>query len=44
MMSALLIIMMILAVRSVFLEGADAGVRFYLIPDFARMQEIGIEM
>lgn len=42
MMSALLIIMMILAVRSVFLEGADAGVRFYLIPDFARMQEIGI--
>ncbi len=42
MMSALLILMIVLAVHSVFLEGAGAGIRFYLIPDFGRMQELGI--
>ncbi len=42
MMSALFLIMIILAVRSVFLEGAGEGIRFYLIPDFQKMQEIGI--
>ncbi len=41
-MSVLLLIMVILAVRSVFLEGAGEGVRFYLIPDFQKMAEIGI--
>lgn len=42
MMSALLIIMVALAVHSVFLKGAGAGIRFYLVPDFAGMKEIGI--
>lgn len=42
MMSALLIIMVALAVHSVFLKGAAAGIRFYLVPDFAGMKEIGI--
>lgn len=42
MMSALLIIMVVLAIHSVFLEGAGEGIRFYLIPDFNKMAEIGI--
>lgn len=42
MMSALLVIMVVLAVHSVFLEGAGEGIRFYLIPDFQKMKEIGI--
>ncbi len=42
MMAALLLIMLILAVHSVFLEGAAAGIRFYLVPDFQRMVESGI--
>lgn len=42
MMSALLIIMIVLAVHSVFLDGAGEGIRFYLIPDFRKMKEIGI--
>ena len=42
MMSALLIIMIVLAVHSVFLDGAAEGIRFYLIPDFQKMKEIGI--
>ena len=42
MMSALLIIMVVLAVHSVFLKGAGEGISFYLVPDFARMKEIGI--
>lgn len=42
MMSALLLIMVVLAAHSVFLEGAAEGLRFYLVPDFARMAEQGI--
>lgn len=42
MMIALLMIMVVLAVRSIFLDGAGAGIRFYLIPDFNKMAEIGI--
>ena len=42
MMAALLIIMLVLAVHSVFLKGADAGIRFYLVPDFKKMQDSGI--
>ncbi len=42
MMLALLAIMVILAVNSVFLPGAEEGVKFYLIPDFGRMMDIGI--
>lgn len=42
MMVALLVIMIILAVNSVFLPGALEGVKFYLIPDLQRMKDIGI--
>ena len=42
MMSALLIIMVILAVHSVMMEGAGEGIRFYLIPDFQKMKEAGV--
>ncbi len=42
MMAALLLIMLVLAGHSVFLEGAGAGIRFYLVPDFQKMVESGI--
>lgn len=42
MMAALLVIMVALAFHSVFLEGAGAGIRFYLVPDFQRMVNNGI--
>ena len=42
MMTALLLIMIVLAVHSVMMKGAGAGIRFYLIPDFRQMAEIGI--
>lgn len=42
MMAALLLIMVVLALHSVFLEGAGAGIRFYLVPDFGKMAESGI--
>lgn len=42
MMAALLMIMVVLALHSVFLDGAGAGIRFYLIPDFQKMMEAGI--
>ena len=40
--SALLAVMVVLAIHSVFLEGAGAGIRFYLVPDFEKMVETGI--
>lgn len=42
MMTALLVLMVILAVHSVFLEGAGEGICFYLVPDFEKMAEAGI--
>ncbi|MDO5415783.1 MAG: sodium-dependent transporter [Lachnospiraceae bacterium] len=42
MMTALLLIMVVLAGHSFTLEGADAGIRFYLVPDFNKMLEQGI--
>ncbi len=42
MMICLLVLMVILAVRSVMMPGAMEGVKFYLIPDFNRMVEAGI--
>lgn len=42
MMTALLLIMIVLAIHSVMMKGAEAGIRFYLIPDFRQMAEIGI--
>lgn len=41
MMLALLTIMVVLAVNSILLKGAGEGLRFYLLPDFNRMMEIG---
>lgn len=42
MMTILIVLMLILAVNSVFLPGASKGVRFYLIPDFKLVWERGI--
>lgn len=42
MMIALLAIMVVLAVNSLFMPGAKEGLSFYLVPDFGRMQEIGV--
>ena len=42
MMIALIVIMMVLAVNSIFMEGGSEGLAFYLIPDFSRMAEVGI--
>ncbi|MDD5953324.1 MAG: sodium-dependent transporter [Oscillospiraceae bacterium] len=42
MMTALLLIMVVLAVHSVFLNGAGEGIQFYLVPNFSRMVEAGI--
>ena len=43
MMSALLIIMVLLAVHSIFLEGGSEGLEFYLLPSLSRMKEAGIQ-
>ena len=42
MMSALLIIMFILMIRVLTLPGAGEGLKFYLLPDFAKLKEAGI--
>ena len=42
MMIALLLIMVVLAVNSLFMSGAKEGLSFFLVPDFARMQEVGV--
>ena len=42
MMLALIVLMWVLALNSAFLEGGADGLKFYLIPDFGRMQEVGI--
>ena len=42
MMVGLLGLIVVLAVHSLLLPGAGAGVRFYLVPDFAAMVEEGI--
>ena len=41
-MSALLLLMVILAVHSVFLEGAGAGIRYYLVPSLQTIEDKGI--
>ena len=41
MMSCLFLIMIVLCVRSVTLDGAVDGLKFYLIPDFSKMFENG---
>ncbi|MGN0498320.1 MAG: sodium-dependent transporter [Acutalibacteraceae bacterium] len=42
MMIALLAIMVVLAVHSIFIDGGDKGLAFYLLPDFKRMADAGI--
>lgn len=42
MMIALLVIMVVLAVNSMFMPGAKEGMTFFLVPDFERMKEVGI--
>ena len=42
MMIALLLIMVVLAINSLFMPGAKEGLSFFLVPDFARMQEVGV--
>ncbi len=42
MMSALIIIMVVLAVNSIFLDGGSEGLKFYLLPDFGKVEEVGI--
>lgn len=42
MMLALLGIMVVLAVNSIFIEGGKEGLSFYLLPDLNRMKEVGI--
>lgn len=42
MMMALIVLMWVLAIHSLFLEGGMEGLKFYLVPSFSRMQEVGI--
>jgi len=42
MMSALFLVMIVLALHSLFLKGSGEGVRFYLVPDFENMAQKGI--
>lgn len=41
MMSALLVLIVVLAVNSFLLPGGGEGLKFYLLPDFARAAEVG---
>ena len=42
MMIGLLSLMIVLAVHGLFLDGGAAGLRFYLLPDFEKFQEVGV--
>ena len=42
MMIALLAIMVVLAVRSFFMPGAEEGIKFYLLPNVEKIKEVGI--
>lgn len=42
MMIALLVIMAVLAMNSIFLKGASKGLYFYLVPDFQQIKNIGL--
>lgn len=42
MMIALLGIMVVLAINSIFLDGGKEGLSFYLLPDIGKMKEVGI--
>jgi len=42
MMIALLLLIVVLAVNSVFLENSVEGLRFYLMPDFSSIEKVGL--
>ncbi len=42
MMLALIVLMLVLAGNSIFLEGGLEGLKFYLLPDLSKMAEIGV--
>lgn len=42
MMLALIVMMLVLAANSIFLEGGSEGLKFYLIPDLQRVQDVGL--
>ncbi len=42
MMIALLMLIVVLAVNSVFLENSVEGLRFYLMPDFSSIEKVGL--
>ncbi len=42
MMLALLAIMVVIAVNGLFLDGAAEGLKFYLVPNFDNMREVGL--
>ncbi len=42
MMVALLVLMVVIAVNSVFLDGASEGLKFYLVPNVENVKEAGI--
>ena len=42
MMVALMVIMVVLAFNSIFMDGGKEGLEFYLKPDFGKMKEIGV--
>ena len=42
MMLCLLLLIVVLAVNSARLDGAEKGLKFYLVPDFARMESVGV--
>ncbi len=42
MMIALIVIMIVLAVNSAFMDGGEEGLAFYLLPSVKRMNEIGL--
>lgn len=42
MMTCLLALMMVLAVNSVLLPGSEAGLSYYLMPDFGKIEEYGL--
>lgn len=42
MMSALLVLIVILAIHSLTLSGAGEGIKFYLVPDLSTVREVGI--
>ncbi len=42
MMIVLILIMIVLAVNSIFMDGGEEGLAFYLLPSLGRIQEVGL--